>query len=196
MAIFKRLQEILRSTNPFRHNGGLEPKRRDFGAGRRGREIVVSRAPLSVDRYRIDDNPRDVEETFNRVVSGLMELCDRLSMDARRGLPGRVILREQGSTEDGRSYLFMKPMNEHGWLMEKSAVGWRISRAEKIVGQNLFLRSNEAPWDMATLWSDEKGEGLRRVSSSRVGKDLLSISEYERRLVESLKDLLINGALN
>jgi hypothetical protein len=80
--------------------------------------------------------------------------------------------------------------------MEKSAVGWRISRAEKIVGQNLFLRSNEAPWDMATLWSDEKGEGLRRVSSSRVGKDLLSISEYERRLVESLKDLLVNGALN
>ena len=194
--MFKRLQEFWRSANPFRQNGGLELRQRTPAGVRRSRELVVSRAPLSVDRYRINNNSRDVEETFNRVVGGLMELCDRMSMDARRGMPGRVVLREQGSTEDGRSYLFMKPMSEHGWLMEKSSAGWRISRAEKIVGQNLFLRSNEEPWDLATLWSDEKGERLMRISSSRVGKDLLSISEYERRLVESLKDLLANGALN
>lgn len=196
MDFFKRLNELLWRANPFRQNGGLESASAARSKRRPHRELVVNRPSLSMDRYQINDNERQVDEVFGRMVGGLMELCDSLSMNARRGKDGQVVLREQGSTEDGRNYIFMKPMNQHGWLMEKSRTGWRISRAEKIVGQNLFLRSNEDPWDVATLWSDPTGERLMRISSSRFGRDLLSISEYERRLAEAIKELLVRGALH
>ena len=196
MEFFKRFHNILQRANPFRQNEGLEPKPSHPARQFNGRDLVVSKPLPVADRYRINADPRAVEDLFSRIVGRLMELSDRLSMDARRGLPGNVILREQGSTEDGRSYLFMKPMNEHGWLIEKSRTGWRISRAEKIVGQNLFLRSNEDPWDLVTLWSDPKGQLLNRVRSERFGNELLTVSEYERRLMEATQVLLSHGALN
>jgi hypothetical protein len=196
MEFLRRLTDFLKTANPFRQNGGLDPSRPSGRSQEFGRKLVHSKPLSADDRYRINDNERQVEEVFRRVVGTLVELCDQLSAEARRGLSGNFILREQGTTEDRRAYLFMKPMNEYGWLMEKSSAGWRISRADKIVGQNLFLRSNEDPWDIVTLWGDPLGERLMRVRSLRFGKDLLSISEYERRLVEASRELLNRGALN
>jgi hypothetical protein len=196
MEFFKRMNDFLRRANPFRQNGGLEPNQGRGASLAHRSELVKTKPVIGDDRYQINDNDRQVDEVFRRVVSRLVELCEQLSLDARRGGTGHAILRDQGTTDDRRAYLFMKPMNEHGWLLEKSAAGWRLSRAEKIVGQNLFLRSNENPWDLVTLWSDPKGERLMRVRSMRFGQDLLSISEYERRLLDGVKDLLTRGALN
>jgi hypothetical protein len=147
--------------------------------------------PLSLEeRYRITDDARAVESVFKRLAVPLMDVCDQISFVEREKPQGRVVLRELGNTADRRSYLFMKALNDYGWLVERGGAGWRVSRAEKIIGQDMFLRSSDDPWDVATVWSDPKGEGMPRVRSTRFGGELMSVTEYERRLVEAMRSQL------
>jgi len=158
---------------------------------------LVKDRPLSLEeRYRVVDDPRAVETVFKRLAAPLMELCDAVSTEARRQNSGRVVLRELGNTDDRRSYVFMKPMNEYGWLMERGGAGWRVSRAEKIIGAEMFMRSSADPWDLVTLWQDPKGEGLMRVKSQRFGHELMTVTEYERRLTDALRDVFASGEVN
>jgi hypothetical protein len=152
---------------------------------------LVKNRPLSMeDRYRIVEDTRVAESVFKRLAAPLMELCDDVSNEARKSQQGRVVLRELGTTSDRRSYLFMKSLNDYGWLMERGGVGWRISRAEKIIGQDMFMRSSNDPWDVATVWSDPKGEGMQRIRSQRFGGELMSVTEYERRLIDAMREQL------
>ena len=77
--------------------------------------------------------------------------------------------------------------------MERSGAGWRTSRAEKIIGDSVFMRSHQDPWDVVTVWKDPQGEGLTRVRSQRFGGDLLSMPEYWRRLSEAFVDVFTGG---
>jgi hypothetical protein len=155
---------------------------------------LIKDRPLSLEeRYRVIDDARHVETVFKRLAAPLMELCDAVSAKARQQNSGRVVLRELGTTDDRRSYVFMKPMNEYGWLIERGGAGWRVSRAEKIIGADMFMRSNADPWDLVTLWQDPKGEGLTRVKSQRFGHELMTVTEYERRLTDALREVFTSG---
>ena len=73
--------------------------------------------------------------------------------------------------------------------MEESTSGWVVSRSEKIVGQNLFLRKGEA-WDIASLF--QKGTLPRpRVSSPLTRDQIISLALYgrilERAILESVQ---------
>ena len=198
MNVFSRASEWLRRQLKSSDNSVLSPN-----AYNRSRSVsaahqnLVKNRPLSLEeRYRVVEDPRQVEAVFKRLAAPLMELCDLVSSESRRQNSSRVVLRELGTTDDRRSYVFMKPMNEYGWLVERGGAGWRVSRAEKIIGQDMFMRSNADPWDLATLWNDPKGEGLPRVRSQRFGHGLMTVTEYERRLVDALGDVFRVGEGN
>ena len=194
MEFFKRLAEILQRSKPFRQNRGLGDALDAPKDAHRTNSLVKSKPQTLEERYRLVEDDRQVEGVFKRVAGPLLKICEEISANARTGGSSRVILRELGVTEDRRGYLFMKPMNEYGWLMERSGAGWRISRAEKIVGQNIFLRSDQDPWDVVTIWNDPVGECLTRVRSLRFGRELMTLAEYERRLGDNLRDLFMVGA--
>jgi hypothetical protein len=192
MSVFARASVWFKKHIKFSDNSLL--KRKAYARTRPSSTVatdLVNARPMSLeDRYRIVDDARHVESVFKRLAAPLMELCDAVSTQARQLNSGRVVLRELGTTDDRRSYIYMKPMNEYGWLVERGGAGWRVSRAEKIIGADMFMRSNADPWDLVTLWQDPKGEGLMRVKSQRFGHDLMTVTEYERRLVATLRDVL------
>jgi len=105
------------------------------------------------------------------------------SRDGQKVL-GRI-LRESGRTAGDRPYFYLQPLNEQGWLFERSGSGWVISRAHKIVRNDNFLRSNEA-WDIVTVYQPKDGQGTPRVSSQRLGAQLVSFAVYEEKLNETL----------
>jgi hypothetical protein len=157
-------------------------------------QLVKSR-PLSLeDRYQIIKDPREVEAVFSKLTAALVDLSDSLSSAARAGGSSPVVLRQIGVTGDRRPYVFMKPMSRPGWLFEMGPAGWRISNAEQIISREMFMRSHMEPWDVVTIWVDPRGEGLTRVQSQRFGRDLMIISEYERRVCESMRDLFNHGS--
>ena len=156
-------------------------------------DVMKSRQQTLEMRYKILEDQPQVETIFKRLAVPLLELCDTLSSSARVNGGGKVILRELGTTDDRRSYVYMKPMSEYGWLMERSGAGWRTSRAEKIIGDSVFMRSHQDPWDVVTVWTDPNGEGLMRIRSQRFGGELLSMPEYWRRLSESFVDIFTGG---
>lgn len=160
---------------------------------RQSQQIVKSR-PLSLeDRYQIVKDTREVEAVFSNLTTVLVDLIDSLSSAARTQSSSPVILRQIGVTSDRRPYVFMKPMSRTGWLFEMGPAGWRISHAEQIISREMFMRSQMEPWDVVTIWVDPKGEGLTRVQSHRFGRDLMIVSEYERRLCESMRDVISRG---
>lgn len=196
MEFLKRFNELFQRSIPFRQNSGLPTVRSESLPSSRSDFLIKSRPKTLEERYRIVEDERTVESIFKRVAAPLLGICDSLSTEARNHGGRRAVLRELGTTEDRRSYLFMKTMNEYGWLMERNGAGWRISRAEKIVGQSLFMRSHQDPWDLVTIWNDPQGECLTRVRSMRFGQELMTLSEYERRLGESFRDILSAGSEN
>ncbi len=175
------------------NNSNLDskPERANTSTGlkaRQSQQLVKSR-PLSLeDRYQIIKDPREVEAVFSNLTSALVDLSDSLSSAARAQGSGAVVLRQIGVTSDRRPYVFMKPMSRPGWLFEMGPAGWRISNAEQIISREMFMRSHMEPWDVVTIWVDPKGEGLTRVQSQRFGRDLMIVSEYERRVCESMRD--------
>jgi hypothetical protein len=188
MDIFKTVGEWLKGVMPWEsdaESGGVPS-----AFGRTSTSAVMKSRQQTLEmRYQILEDQQQVETIFKRLAVPLLELCDTISSSARVNGGGRVILRELGTTDDRRSYVFMKPMSEYGWLMERSGAGWRTSRAEKIIGDSVFMRSHQDPWDVVTVWKDPQGEGLTRVRSQRFGGDLLSMPEYWRRLSESYVDI-------
>lgn len=161
---------------------------------RQSQQLVKSK-PLSLeDRYQIIKDTREVEAVFSKLTSALVDLGDSLSSSARAQGSNPVVLRQLGVTDDRRPYVFMKPMSRPGWLFEMGPVGWRVSNAEQIISRDMFMRSHMEPWDVVSIWVDPKGEGLTRVQSQRFGRDLMIISEYERRVCESMRDIFLHGS--
>jgi len=141
---------------------------------------VIKPRPLSLEeRYRPLDNPGELDQMFLRMRDRLYDTADAIAVGSR--LRPRVILREAGRIGPKRPYFFLKPMSETGWLFERSGSGWVVSRAEKIVGQDTFLRRGE-PWDIVTLHESASGSNTIRVTSQRIGGDLIPFSVYESKL--------------
>ena len=154
--------------------------------------LVHSRPPQMEDRWGVLEDPKAVDAIFSTLKGKLFEDSDALSAAARRGEDrGKTVFREAGKTSEGRGYLFFKPFNDYGWLVERSGAGWRISRAEKIISQHMFLRSNSDPWDVAVLFTDPKHSEFVRVKSQRFGDTLMSMAVYEQRLRSAFQNELI-----
>jgi hypothetical protein len=155
--------------------------------------VVKARPMFLEERYQIVQNRGEIEPIFNQLRDKLVGLCDTLSSEARSGGNGHIVLRQVGSTNDRRPYVFMKPMSEAGWLFEMGPAGWRVSQAEQIISREMFLRTHNDPWDVTTVWKDPKGEGLTRVQSQRFGRELMTVSEYERRILDSVREMFSNN---
>ncbi len=124
-------------------------------------------------RYELVTDPRERNEAFVILQKWILAYCQKLN----RNTPGSaVFFLETGKIEHGRSYFFLKPRDMQGWLCEESPAGWVISRSEKIVEQDLFLRTS-IPWDIASLHSKPE-LGRARVSSAQTQEQIISLSLY------------------
>lgn len=159
------------------------------------RELVHPRPAHLEESYGIFEDHRQIDQIFAALRKKLFEDSDALSAAARRGEGGKTVFRESGKTSEGRGYIFFKPINDYGWLIERSGAGWRIHRAEKIISQNMFLRSNGDPWDVAVLFADPKRPDFVRVRSQRFGDTLMSMAVYEQRLRSAFQNELIGATL-
>lgn len=136
--------------------------------------------------YELVGTRERTEEAFLAIRSQVLRRCRAFNQE-HPGLPAFFI--ETGLIDPGRRYFYVKPKNAPGWLVEESTSGWVVSRSEKIVGQDLFLRKGEA-WDIASLF--QKGTLPRpRVSSSLTRDQIISLALYgrilERAILESVQ---------
>ncbi|MCX6125942.1 MAG: hypothetical protein NTV34_14515 [Proteobacteria bacterium] len=154
--------------------------------GLRAPAVLVKDRPVHFEeRYAVANSAREIDEAFGCLRKKLFRECEAISSEARQSGSGRIILREQGTTSEGRLFLFFKPFSDFGWLIERSGAGWRVSRAEKIVSQQMFLRSHADPWDVVLMYQDPKGEGSQRVKSHRFGNTLMSLVVYEQKMSDA-----------
>lgn len=146
---------------------------------RERRQAVIKDRPVSLEqRYAPLDSSLQADEIFLRLKHNLYA-----ALDAQEG--GRTIFRESGRVAPGRPYFYLKPAGEKGWLWERQGAGWVITRAEKIIGRNLFLRDEE-PVDAAELFIAKDRAALPRVRSQTLGQDLLAMAVYEQKLRKQL----------
>ena len=128
----------------------------------------------------IVDDPVVVRQVFDRL-RGAFE--KRLYKN--RGLTADFRL-EHGAFPDGMRYFFVSPWHESGWLFEQSPTGWSISRSERIVHQNSYVRGSVA-WDLVTLLTrDPQKSSLVRLNSRVLGEELMTFPIYEKELSRSL----------
>ncbi|MCB9229493.1 MAG: hypothetical protein H6618_07775 [Deltaproteobacteria bacterium] len=93
--------------------------------------------------------------------------------------------REYGRIDPGRKYFYLKPESERGWLFERSGIGWLVSRSEKIVSEDLFLRT-EAPVDIVTTFCLASRDSVLRISSEYFDAELISPLVYERKMIREI----------
>ncbi len=96
---------------------------------------------------------------------------------------------ESGRIYPGQRYFFAKPHGQRGFLFEQTGAGWLISKSEKIVDRDLFLRSYEV-WDLVCLYRAGK---TFRAESSRHGSGAMSLTLYERRLIDAISAEVIDS---
>ncbi len=96
---------------------------------------------------------------------------------------------EYGKVLGGRSYFFVKPKDSLGWLFERSPTGWIVSRSEKIVKNNLFLRKGE-PKDHVILYTPKERSASLRIESRITGTPMVSYRIYEKKII----DLILESA--
>lgn len=170
-----------------------EDKANSLKAKRAPRPIVQSRPATLEQRYRILHDGELADEVFLRLRRNLydaLDVIDRQKLtrvsSKRVGVAAqKQVFREAGRIAPDRSYFYLKPAGETGLLFERSGAGWVICKAEKIIGQNLFLREGE-PVDTVTLYFAYDRPALPRVMSKRLGSDLLPLAVYEQKLRQSL----------
>lgn len=159
--------------------------------------IVVSRPIHLPQDYQMTTDQRYVDDVFQKLRESIFRALDEQVAKNPLGHPS--IFREYGMTAAQTPYFYLKPLNEKGWLFERSGSGWVVTRAEKIVGEDLFLRG-VAAWDITNLFavspSAPTGKdrsrkdtlaGVPRVMSRVLGKELLSVPVYQHKLMRELE---------
>jgi hypothetical protein len=146
---------------------------------RERRQALVKDRPVSLEqRYALLESSNQADEIFYRLKQNLYAAID--SQDR-----GQTIFRESGRVAPGRPYFYLKPAGQKGWLCERQGAGWVITRAEKIIGRNLFLR-DEQPVDAVELFVARDHVAMPRVRSQSLGQDLLAMAVYEQKLRQQL----------
>ena len=167
-------KNFLKSMKFFLNKSSLEPDNKKAYKPPQRYELI--RQNTTADRY------------FDRLQNTLYDFLQHVQNSENTNLYSpseEQIFWESGKLNPGRPYFFLKPLNESGWLFERSGLGWTISFCEKIVHQNLFLRRYEA-WDITNLYMPVEGTEYCRVSSSLFGEQLVSFKIYERKIIEEI----------
>ena len=147
--------------------------------------IVKSRPPSAADDYLLLHDDDTLDGVFHRLKAAIYsDIDDQRAKRAAVGIITPSLMREYGRVSANRQYFFIKPPRNTGWLFERSGTGWVISRADKIVEENTFVRHGE-PWDIVAVFGSKNG-GAVRVSSPRLRDDLLSFNTYQRKLLDCI----------
>ena len=140
--------------------------------------------PLSLqENYILLEDNNEIDKIFIKFKEHIYNYLNSLVLDKNK--LQKVFLKEHGRISGNRNYFFIQPINEAGWLIERSGKGWVISKAQKIVANNTFLRQSE-PWDVVTVYAPKYKEGTIRVTSQRFQTPLLSLLVYEEKFLKNL----------
>ncbi|NRA44764.1 MAG: hypothetical protein HRU09_07400 [Oligoflexales bacterium] len=142
---------------------------------------------LKPSQYFLAEDDADVDYVFDRLRAYCYErFLETREMGLGSYLPEAPnLFWESGKLDPGRSYFYLKKHNEIGWLFERSGYGWVISRCEKIVEQDLFMRREEA-WDVVNLFKLDGPFEHYRVASEKTGGQLISFLLYRRIAFEEV----------
>lgn len=154
---------------------------------KRARDIslVKSRPISAADHYALIHDDDTLDGVFHRLKAAMFsDIDEQRAKLLAQGIITPPMLREHGRVSAKRQYFYIKPPRDTGWLFERSGTGWVISRADKVVEENLFIRRGE-PWDIVAVFGSDKATTLR-VSSPRLRADLLSFNVYQRKLMDSV----------
>jgi hypothetical protein len=142
-------------------------------------ELVKSRPErLSSLQYIPIEDTKQLDRLFNTFRDHMLEETFE-SPHVRKP----TIWRESGRVAADRSYFFLKAFNKDGLLFEQSPEGWIVSRAEKIVHRETFVRSS-SHWDQVRVFLSDQGNV--RISSERFQLQHVSMLIYNQKLKESL----------
>ena len=153
-------------------------------------EILKLRThPLQLDQKRVQWVP--VEDT-QRVRESFTRLRDlfyswNLKSKTAPGVPPKLMW-ESGNITGHRPYFFMQPWNEMGYLFEMTTRGWVVSRAERIINLDRFMRELNA-WDHVVLYESPEMPETLRVRSEQWGEDFVSLSLYEDAMIRLFREL-------
>ena len=153
-------------------------------------EILSLRShPPKLDQKRVEWVP--VEDT-ERVRESFTRLRDQfyswnLKSKPSPAMPPKLMW-ESGNITGHRPYFFLQPWNEMGYLFEMTARGWVISRAEKIINLDRFMRQLNA-WDHVVLYESSEMPETLRVRSEQWGEDFVSLPLYEDAMLRLFREL-------
>jgi hypothetical protein len=155
-------------------------------AARPNRDQLMKSRPTSLDtQYEMVADSEVLDDLFARMRDQILHNDDLIIPN--KGTPLRP-LREAGRIAPERPYFFIKPFNQHGLLFERSGAGWIVSKAEKIVSGDTFIRSSNV-WDHVTVYGPKSGQdGVPRISSERLGLDRVAFPVYTQVLAENLAE--------
>ena len=178
----KKLLKKIRKILGRRQSGGVAHAIADLKAD----DLLHKKKPshLVERQYTILDDEAAIESVFSRMKDALFETASELDEDRPLGQARKVQL-ESGKLSEGRRYFYLQPWSSEGYLFERSPHGWTVAKAEKIVGDQTFLRHSDT-WDVVTLYRPDQFKGLLRISSQRMGDELMSFPVYEEMLKDNL----------
>ena len=143
------------------------------------RGALVKPRPISYqERYTQIENEQKIFSLFERFNTEL-----KLALKEQNST--RSVFMEQGRFSDGTKFMYYKPMNQKGIILETTANGWTISRAEKIPTQKMFLKNTTDLWDNIKLL-DATDTSVVRVASKQNKSELPVFSVYTAKAVTDL----------
>lgn len=155
--------------------------------------------------YELLENEKEIDQLFNRMMRSMFHISGVRGWRSMQNPP--KIRAETGELSDKRFYFYLDPWEDIGWLFERAPYGWVISRADKIINQqealgkqpwdggveaNLFLR--EESWDAVTVYKPDDNSNLYRLSSRRMGKELVSFPVYEDGLKNDFHFIMVENS--
>ena len=155
-----------------------------IGQGQSYRKLTTPYLKSPFAEYQMAEDQTDINEAFATLKTHIYDHTKGEKVDYARNPQLPAMFWEAGKLSPGRPYFFVKPQNRRGWLIERSGNGWAISRSEKILDRDLFLRDYD-PWDIVTVYEHEAGTGVK-VSSIRRGGELLGVTAYQRMLTDAI----------
>ncbi|MBP9707500.1 MAG: hypothetical protein KBD78_07620 [Oligoflexales bacterium] len=140
---------------------------------------------LSLDeRFQICSDAKRVQNSYSSLTAKLLD-------ELKQNIPANLALwsYERGDLDDQLRYLYIKPHNKTGFLIEETPSGWLICYADKISARSNFVRKG-VPLEIAHYCQELVGRMSPRVLSlSLFSADYVPISLYE----EKLKTFFLNA---
>ncbi len=145
--------------------------------------------PLKLDQKKVEWVPVEDSQVVREAFVRLRDTFYTWNQKSKTspGKPPRLMW-ESGNITGLRPYFFLQPWNDMGYLFEMTNRGWVISRAEKIVNLDRFMRQLNA-WDHVVLYESQELRNAIRVRSEQWGDDFVSLALYEDAMIRLFKEL-------